>query len=65
MAILKITVPTMACATCAATIMKAVHAVDPEAEVEADPATKLVKINTEASNAEITEALVAAGYPIA
>ncbi|NEQ34681.1 MAG: heavy-metal-associated domain-containing protein [Leptolyngbya sp. SIO4C5] len=62
---LKFTIPTMACAACAETITQAVHQVDPNAQVEADPTTKLVKINTVASNAAITEAIAMAGYPIA
>ncbi|NJL86416.1 MAG: heavy-metal-associated domain-containing protein [Leptolyngbyaceae cyanobacterium SM1_1_3] len=65
MTTLKLTVPTMACGACTSTITQAIHKVDPDAEVEADPSTKLVKINTVASNAEITEAIAAAGYPIA
>lgn len=61
---LQLTVPTMACSACADTISKAVAAIDPTAAVEADPKTKLVKIETHQSETAIRDAIVAAGYPV-
>jgi copper chaperone len=61
---LQLTVPSMACSACASTITQAVTAVDPTAKVEADPATKLVKIETQQPETQIKEAIAAAGYPV-
>ncbi|MBC5793978.1 MAG: heavy-metal-associated domain-containing protein [Sphaerospermopsis kisseleviana] len=60
---IKLTVPGMACSACANNITNAVKAVDANANVEADPKTKLVNVDTQASETAIKEALVAAGYP--
>ncbi len=60
---IKLTVPGMACSACANNITNAVKMVDPDANVEADPKTKLVNVDTQASETSIKEALVAAGYP--
>jgi copper chaperone len=60
---IKLTVPGMACSACANNITNAVKTVDPDANVEADPKTKLVNVDTQASETAIKEALVAAGYP--
>lgn len=60
---LKFTVPSMACSACANTITNALKAVDANATIEADTKTKLVSVNTQASEAAIKEALAAAGYP--
>lgn len=57
------TVPNMACSACANNITNAVKAVDANANVEADPKTKLVNVDTQASETAIKEALTAAGYP--
>ncbi|MBE9037788.1 heavy-metal-associated domain-containing protein [aff. Roholtiella sp. LEGE 12411] len=62
---LTLTVPNMACSACANTITKALQAVDANANVQADPTTKLVSVETQASEAVIKEALTAAGYPAA
>ncbi|MGM3309201.1 heavy-metal-associated domain-containing protein [Anabaena sp. WFMT] len=60
---IKLTVPGMACSTCATNITNAVKAVDANATVDADPKTKLVNVDTQASETAIKEALVTAGYP--
>lgn len=62
---LELTVPNMACSACGETITKAIKAVDPTAKVEADPKTKLVSVETQASATAIKEAITAAGYSIA
>jgi copper chaperone len=60
---IQLTVPGMACSACADKITNAVKSVDANANVEADPQTKLVNVDTQASETAIKEALVAAGYP--
>ncbi|AFY35874.1 heavy-metal-associated domain-containing protein [Calothrix sp. PCC 7507] len=62
---LKLTVPNMSCSVCANNITKALKAVDVNATIEADPQTKLVSVDTQASETLIKEALAAAGYPAA
>lgn len=61
---LQLTVPNMACSACADTITKAINAVDPGAKVSADPKTKVVNVETQASETAITEAIAAAGYTV-
>lgn len=62
---LQLKVPKMACSACAEAITKAVKAVDSSAIVQADPKTKLVNIETQASESAIAQAITAAGYPVA
>jgi copper chaperone len=61
---LQFKVPNMACSACSNTITKAVIALDPTANVQADPKTKLVSIATQASEATVKEAIAAAGYTV-
>jgi copper chaperone len=62
---LQLTVPNMACSACGDTIAKAVKAVDPTATIQADPKTKLVSIETQASETAVKQAIVEAGYSVA
>ena len=62
---LQLTVPNMACSACADTITQAIQAIDATAIVEADPKTKLVNVETQAAEAEIKQAVTAAGYTVA
>lgn len=62
---LQFTVSNMACSACADTITQAVYAIDPAAEVKADPKTKQVHVNTQVNEATIREAITAAGYTVA
>lgn len=62
---LQFTVPNMACSACATTIANAVKAIDPAAEVNADPKSKQVNINTQANETTVRDAIAAAGYTIA
>ncbi len=55
-------VPDMACGACAESITKAVQALDPQAQVQADTETKQVKIETQASESSVKDAIAAAGY---
>lgn len=63
--ILHLKVPSMACSACGDTITNAVMAIDPTAMVQADPKTKQVKIETQAAEAVIKDAITAAGYQVA
>ncbi|MGI0493847.1 heavy-metal-associated domain-containing protein [Alkalinema pantanalense CENA528] len=60
--LIQLTIPDMMCSACANTITQAVTVIDPNATVEADPGTKLVRIDSQASEVEIRSAIVAAGY---
>jgi copper chaperone len=62
---LELTVPNMACSACSDTITKAIQAIDAAATVQADPKTKLVNIETQATEAEIKQAITNAGYTVA
>jgi len=62
---LQLKVPNMACSACGDTITKAVKSVDPTATVQADPKTKIVLVETNASETVIKEAITTAGYPVA
>ena len=61
---LQLMVPNMACSACSDTITKAVKALDPTATVQADPKTKRVDIETQASEGAIRDAIATAGYTI-
>ncbi len=62
---LQLKVPKMACSTCVNTITTAVRTVDSKAIVQADPKSKLVSVETQASETAIKEAMASAGYPAA
>ena len=62
---IELKVPNMACGACAKTITQAVIDIDPKASVKAEPKTKQVIVNTQASESEVKKALDAAGYPAA
>ena len=58
-------VPKIACAACIDTVTSAVQTIDPTAEVQADTKTKMVKVQSQQSEAAIKQAIAAAGYPAA
>ncbi|OKH27992.1 heavy-metal-associated domain-containing protein [Chroogloeocystis siderophila] len=62
---LTLKVPKMACLACVNTITQAIRSVDTNATVQAEPKTKLVNIETQASATAIKEALASVGYPAA
>lgn len=62
---LQLTVPNMACSACSETITQAIKTLDPKATVQADPKTKLVSIETEASETVVKQAIIDAGYSVA
>ena len=62
---IELRVPGMACGGCGKTISKAIQSVDPSADVQADPKSKQVKVETQVKESSIREAIAAAGYPAA
>jgi len=60
---LQLKVPDIACAACVDTVTQAVKSVDPLAQVNADPKTKLVQVETQQPETAIREAIANAGYP--
>lgn len=58
-------VPNMACSACGDTITRAIQAIDPAAAVQADPKTKQVSVETQATAAAIKQAITDAGYTVA
>ncbi len=54
---LQLTVPNMACSACANNITNAVKTIDASAIVQADPTTKLVSVDTQASATAIQPSL--------
>lgn len=61
---LQFKVPSMMCSTCASTITKAVQGVDPAAQVDGDPDTKMVTVETSADEAVVKGAIIGAGFPV-
>ncbi len=59
---LQLKVPEMTCGGCVSTITKAVKTVDAHAIVQGDPRTKIVLVETQASEIAIKEAIAKAGY---
>ncbi len=53
----------MTCGGCARSVTRAIQGVDPDAKIDADPATRKVKVETTASAAQVEQALANAGYP--
>jgi copper chaperone len=60
---LQLTVPKLACSACATTLTKAIQTIDSTATVQANPKTKVVTVETQASETAIKEAIAAVGYP--
>ena len=61
---LELTVSSMVCEACAEKVKKAVIAQEPEAEVSVNLADKKVTVETNASENEIKQAIVAAGHTV-
>ncbi len=60
---LQLTIPKLACYACVNTVTKAIQAVDANATVQANTKTKLVSVETQASETAIKQAITAVGYP--
>lgn len=54
----------MVCGGCVRGVTRAIQAIDPNAEIQADPPSRSLKVETTASHEEITSALEAAGFPV-
>lgn len=59
------TVNDMTCGGCAAAITQAIQRLDPAAVVEANPATKLVRVESQKPAADLAQAIAGAGYRVA
>ncbi|EKF18359.1 heavy-metal-associated domain-containing protein [Nitratireductor pacificus] len=60
---MELKIENMTCGGCARSVTKAIQSVDPNAKVEADPAARIVKVETEASAAAVQTVLDEAGFP--
>jgi copper chaperone len=61
--VLQLTVPKLACSACVNAITEVIQTLDSTASVQANPKTKLVSIETQASETAIKEAIARSGYP--
>lgn len=59
----ELNIPAMSCGHCVGTVNKAIKAIDPQATIEIDLPTRIVRIQTEKTRQAIAEALIASGYP--
>ncbi|MEP0889983.1 heavy-metal-associated domain-containing protein [Leptolyngbya sp. NM3-A1] len=55
----------MSCSACGETITEAIRAIDPTAVVQAEPKTKQVTVDTQATISAVKQAIVNAGYRVA
>jgi copper chaperone len=53
----------MTCGGCARTVTRAIQSVDPDARIDTDPPSRLVKVDTAASQEQVVAALREAGFP--
>lgn len=53
----------MTCGGCVRGVTRAIQAVDPKAEINADPPTRKLEVKTDASQEAIEVALNEAGFP--
>jgi copper chaperone len=63
MTMIRFEVPDMHCGGCVRRIAKAVQSVDPAARIEADVASREVRVDGSADPAALMAALAEAGYP--
>ncbi|TJZ78182.1 heavy-metal-associated domain-containing protein [Paracoccus hibiscisoli] len=56
-------IPNMSCGHCKATVQKTIHAIDPEAQIDFDMASRRITLDSRAKPDDIKAALAAAGYP--
>lgn len=60
---MELKIENMTCGGCAKSVTRAIQSVDPTARVETNPATRLVSVETTATEAELHQVLQDAGYP--
>lgn len=53
----------MTCGSCARSVTKTIHSVDPTAQISADPGTRTVEIQSQQPREVLEEVLAEAGYP--
>jgi copper chaperone len=58
------TVPDLACGACADKISQAIRSLDPQAQITANPQTKLVQIESALPVTTLSTTITAAGYTI-
>lgn len=56
-------IPTISCGHCVRAVTEAVHAADPQAQVQVDLPTRHVTVQTSAAREAVVAQLVEAGYP--
>lgn len=59
---IQLSIPKMKCGGCAATVEKAIHALDADAVVTADPSTRQIEVSTAVDRQALLSALAAAGF---
>ncbi len=62
---IQLKVPDIACSACVNTVTQAIKSVDANATIEADPKTKIVKVQSQQSEEKIKEIIAEAGYTAA
>jgi len=53
----------MTCGGCVRSVTKAIQTVDPDAQIQADPPTRTLVVQTKATQEQIVAALNDAGFP--
>lgn len=61
---LQLKIPDMACNTCAETISETIHTMLPDARIDIDFQSKIVTVETAASEESIKQAIVSAGFTV-
>ena len=59
---LELTLPTMTCGHCVATVTKAIQSADPQAQIEIDLTSHRVRVQTTQSREAVVAAVQLAGY---
>ncbi|MDD2868411.1 heavy-metal-associated domain-containing protein [Neomegalonema sp.] len=60
---MRLHVEDMACGGCARSVKAAILGLDAQARVEADPATRILEVETSAPLADLRKVLAEAGFP--
>jgi copper chaperone len=55
-------IPDMSCGHCLATVEKAIHTLDPEAQIDFDMEARRIELDSRATAADVRSVLAAAGY---
>lgn len=60
---MELRIESMTCGGCAKQVTRAVHSVDPHADVTVDPVARTIKVKTTVTVGAIQDVLEEAGYP--